>query len=433
MTIYEIITKKRDGGELTTEEIQFFVNGYTAGDIADYQASALLMAICIRGMNDRETLDLSLAMRDSGDVMDLSALPGVKVDKHSTGGVGDKTSLVIVPIAAAAGVTVAKMSGRGLAHTGGTVDKLESIPGFCTETGPERFFEIVREVGCAIVAQTGELVPADKKMYALRDVTGTVESIPLIASSILSKKLASGTDGIVFDVTCGEGAFMKTPEEAHRLAELMVRIAQGAGKRAVALVTDMENPLGHAVGNNLEVKEALEVLKGEGPQDLREVCLALAADMIHLGTGLPIEKARQRAEDVLEDGSAAERLRRMVAAQGGDVSYLDSPEKFPVSKICEEVPAEEDGYVQAIDALRVGRLCVALGAGRVKKGDAVDPTAGVVLRKKVGDPVKKGEVLAVLHYNNSTEKNASAELKAAYTVGKDKPAPVQYIYERVTV
>ena len=391
MRMYDIIHKKREGGELTGEEIRFFVQGFTWGEIPDYQASALLMAIFFRGMTRRETGDLTLEMAQSGDMVDLSPLPGVKVDKHSTGGVGDKTSLVIGPIAAACGVTIAKMSGRGLGHTGGTVDKLESIPGLGTDIPREEFFQIVKDTGLAIIGQSGNLCPADKKLYALRDVTATVESLPLIASSIMAKKIAAGADAILLDVKVGSGAFMKTLEDSRALAREMVRIGAQVGRRTVALITDMDMPLGRKIGNALEVQEAAEALSGKGDRRLVELCLELAANMVYLGEQAPdMEAARARAAEAVSSGRALEKLAQMVRAQGGDPSYITNPEKFAISPAWVEVPAPQTGYITRLDAEGCGLAAVELGAGRETKDSPIDFGAGIVLLKNKGDRVERG-------------------------------------------
>ena len=398
MRMYDIIHKKREGGELTREELRFFVLGFTRGEIPDYQASALLMAIFFRGMTRRETGDLTLEMAGSGDRVDLSALPGVKVDKHSTGGVGDKTSLIIGPIAAACGVTIAKMSGRGLGHTGGTVDKLESIPGLRTDIPRQEFFDIVKRTGLSIIGQSGNLCPADKKLYALRDVTATVESLPLIASSIMSKKIAAGADAILLDVKVGSGAFMKTLEDSRALAREMVRIGSQVGRQTVALITDMDMPLGRKIGNALEVQEAVEVLSGKGDHRLRSLCLELSANMVYLGRQAEtMEEARAKAVEAVRSGGALEKLRQMAEAQGGDGSYITSPEKFTISPACVEIAAPQAGYITRLDAEGCGLAAVELGAGRETKESPIDFGAGIVLMKNKGDLVEKGQPIARLY------------------------------------
>ncbi len=431
--MYELIRKKRDGLALTGPEIAFFVDGYVRGEIPDYQASALLMAICLRGMDRQETALLTGCMARSGEMADLSPVPGVKVDKHSTGGVGDKTTLVCAPIAAACGVPVAKMSGRGLGHTGGTVDKLESIPGLRTAVGREEFLQMVRQNGIALIGQSGNIAPADKKIYALRDVTATVESLPLIASSIMSKKLAAGSDAILLDVKTGSGAFMKTLEGSIALAQEMVEIGVRNGRRMAALVTDMDTPLGHAVGNALEVAESVAVLKGHGPADLTELCLLLASEMLVLaGKGSP-EDCRKLAEDAVSTGRAFEKLRAMAQAQGGDVSVLDDIGRFPQAPVVQEVRAAQDGWVTRIQTEQCGVASVVLGAGRERKEDPIDPSAGLMLVKKVGDRVHQGETLAWMHTARS-EKLPEAEslLNGAYELGETPPPPHKLVYARVT-
>lgn len=398
MRMYDIIHKKREGGELTREELRFFVLGFTRGEIPDYQASALLMAIFFRGMTRRETGDMTLEMAGSGDRVDLSTLPGVKVDKHSTGGVGDKTSLIIGPIAAACGVTIAKMSGRGLGHTGGTVDKLESIPGLRTDIPRQEFFDIVKRTGLSIIGQSGNLCPADKKLYALRDVTATVESLPLIASSIMSKKIAAGADAILLDVKVGSGAFMKTLEDSRALAREMVRIGSQVGRQTVALITDMDMPLGRKIGNALEVQEAVEVLSGKGDHRLRSLCLELSANMVYLGRQAEtMEGARAKAVEAVRSGGALEKLRQMAEAQGGDPSYITNPEKFTISPACVEIAAPQAGYITRLDAEGCGLAAVELGAGRETKESPIDFGAGIVLMKNKGDRVEKGQPIARLY------------------------------------
>ena len=389
MRMVDIIEKKRDGGKLTKEEIEFFVNGYVRGDIPDYQASALLMAIYFRHMDYDETLNLTLAMENSGDKLDLSGINGIKVDKHSTGGVGDKTSLVLAPMVAALGGKVAKMSGRGLGHTGGTIDKLESIPGFNTSLSEEAFVKQVNDIGIAITGQTGNLAPADKKIYALRDVTATVENISLIASSIMSKKLASGADAIVLDVKTGSGAFMKNEADAVSLAKEMVRIGKGAGRNVTALITDMDQPLGYAVGNALEVIEAINTLKGEGPEDLTKL-LAARDD-------LDKETVRKELERVISDGSALDKMAEFVKAQGGDPDAVYNTDKLKVSDTITEVCADSDGYIQSIQSELIGKSSMILGGGRAAKDDVIDLSVGVVLSKKIGDEVSKGDVIARIY------------------------------------
>lgn len=433
MRMYDIIEKKRRGKPLTREEIGFFVNGCVAGKIPDYQVSALLMAICLREMDDRETADLTACMADSGERVDLSSIPGVKVDKHSTGGVGDKTTLIVSPVAASLGVRVAKMSGRGLGYTGGTIDKLESIPGMRTSIGRERFLEIVRRVGFSIISQSGNLAPADKKLYALRDVTATVESIPLIASSIMSKKIAAGSDCILLDVKTGSGAFMKTADDAFRLARTMVSIGENAGRKTVALVTDMNEPLGMAIGNSLEVAEACRTLKGKGPKDLTGLCVELAAHMLSLAGRGDLESCRTAARGALADGSAFAKLKEMVEAQGGDVSVLDDPKRFPKAKACLDIAASTSGYLYAMDAGQWGVASMQLGAGRRTKDDGIDGSAGIVLHKKTGDFVNAGEPFATLYASSEDLcREAERTLLRAVEVREEKPARRPLVFARVT-
>lgn len=433
MRMYDIIHKKREGGELTREELRFFVQGFTRGEIPDYQASALLMAIFFRGMTRRETGDLTLEMAGSGDRVDLSALPGVKVDKHSTGGVGDKTSLIIGPIAAACGVTIAKMSGRGLGHTGGTVDKLESIPGLRTDIPRQEFFDIVKRTGISIIGQSGNLCPADKKLYALRDVTATVESLPLIASSIMSKKIAAGADAILLDVKMGSGAFMKTLEDSRALAREMVRIGSQVGRQTVALITDMDMPLGRKIGNALEVQEAVEVLSGKGDHRLRSLCLELSANMVYLGRQAEtMEEARAKAVEAVRSGGALEKLRRMVEAQGGDPSYITNPEKFTISPACVEIAAPQAGYITRLDAEGCGLAAVELGAGRETKESPIDFGAGIVLLKNKGDRVEQGQPIARLYAQSEALcRRGEERFFQALEVGPQAPQTGPMILDRV--
>lgn len=433
MRMYDLIEKKKHAEPLSREEIQFCVQGYVSGEIPDYQMSALLMAVYFNGMNDEETTYLTLEMAHSGDMVDLSPIEGFKADKHSTGGVGDKTTLIVGPIVASLGVKVAKMSGRGLGHTGGTVDKLESIPGFQTAIERSRFFEIVKQTGIAVVGQSGNLVPADKKIYALRDVTATVDSIPLIAASIMSKKLAAGSDGIVLDVKTGSGAFMKTLEDSITLAQKMVSIGNGAGRTCTALITDMDVPLGMAVGNSLEVTESIEVLRGRGPADLKEVSLRLAAEMLHTAGLGNAKSCYYMAAETLQDGRAFEAFVQMVEAQGGDSDYIRHPELFAKSPLVHEVKAEEDGYVTGMDTEGIGFSSVLLKAGRSRKDDIIDSSAGLILKKKYGDWVKKGEVLAELHASEeSLFGPAEKLLLRSYRISEEKPKERKQIYARVT-
>ncbi|NLG80547.1 MAG: pyrimidine-nucleoside phosphorylase [Firmicutes bacterium] len=425
MRPYDIILKKRRGEELSREEITFLVDGFTRGDIPDYQMSAWCMAVFFQGMSARETRDLTIAMARSGETVDLSAIRGVKVDKHSTGGVGDKTTLVLAPLVAAAGVPVAKMSGRGLGHTGGTLDKLESIPGFRVDLSKDAFVRNVNSIGVAVVGQTAAVAPADKKLYALRDVTATVDSMPLIASSVCSKKLACGSDAIVFDVKAGSGAFMKSDEDAVALARLMVEIVEGAGRRAAAVVSDMSQPLGLAVGNALEVREAIDALRGQGPPDLIELCLTLGSLMLVLGgAASDTDRARELLGRLLENGSALAKFAEFVAAQGGDATVCERPEILPRAAHTVPVPSHASGYVSAIDAERVGVAAMILGAGRRVKDEAIDPAAGLVVEKKIGQEVAAGEPLALLHTNNAASiEEASRLVSSAYTISQSPPSP----------
>ena len=432
MQMTDLLAKKRDGGALTTEEIDFMIRGYTRGAIPDYQMSAMCMAILLRGMDERETLDLTLAMMHSGETLDLSPIRGVKADKHSTGGVGDKTSLVLCPMVAASGLKIAKMSGRGLGHTGGTIDKLESFSGFSTAISEETFFRNVNDIGIAIMGQTADLVPADKKLYALRDVTGTVPSIPLIVSSIMSKKLASGADVIVLDVKCGDGAFMKTEEDARRLAEGLTRVGRLAGRKCAAVITDMDQPLGCAVGNAVEVKEALSVLRGETRGNLLELCLTLGGCMmVEAGVVWSMEEAKLELLETIENGSALKKLAQMVEAQGGDSRAVYDPSLLPEAPVKREVPAEQSGFVRHIQAERVGLVSMHLGGGRATKEDSIDLSVGVVLNKKVGDRVEVGESLGVIHAPSEEKANeAAALLRACFELSDgpvEKPAFIKAI------
>lgn len=429
MSMLEIITKKKLGQELTRAEIIEFTQGAADGSIPDYQLAALLMAIRLNGMNARETTDLTLAMRDSGDVCDLSAIPGVKVDKHSTGGVGDKTTLVVAPVAAAAGVTVAKMSGRGLGFTGGTADKLEAIPGFRTRLEPAEFHRQLEELGLAVITQTGSITPADKKIYALRDVTGTVESPGLIASSIMSKKLAAGSDGIVLDVKCGSGALLKDLAEAENMADLMIDIGRKAGRKMVAVISDMSQPLGRAVGNALEVEEAVQVLKGGGPEDLRQLCLELAGEMIRIGgRAESFEEGKETARQVLSDGRALEKFRQMVRRQGGDDRIVEEPERMGSSRYSRDVLAGRTGFIAETDTREIGRASQHLGAGRLRKEDEIDFTAGIRMHVRIGNFVKEGDVLATLYGADSRRlEEAEIIMEAAIRISAEPTAPPKLI------
>ena len=429
MRMYDLILKKRNGVSLTDEEIRYMIDGYTDGSIPDYQMSAMMMAIYFNGMNEEETLSLTMAMEQSGEQLDLSSIRGIKVDKHSTGGVGDKTSLALAPMVAACGIPVAKMSGRGLGHTGGTIDKLESFPGFSTEIPVEKFIDNVNRIGIAIMGQTKDLAPADKKLYALRDVTATVDNMSLIASSIMSKKLAAGADAIVLDVKTGSGAFMKTEQDAFALAEEMVRIGKGAGRKTVAVVSDMDQPLGRAVGNALEVKEAIETLKGNGPDDFLNLCLTLGAQMLILGGKEEEEKtARERLLRTIEDGSALAKLAEFVEAQGGNPKAVYNTDMLPKADIQYDWKAESDGYISNIVCDEVGVCSLLLGGGRETKESVIDLSVGIVLQKKKGDFVRKGETIAILHANEEGKlKDALARLKQAYGFSQEKPSNLPYI------
>lgn len=409
MRMYDIIHKKRDGFPLTDEEIGFVVQGCTDGSIPDYQLSALMMAIYFQGLDPHETAVLTDRMAHSGDMVDLSGIHGFKADKHSTGGVGDKTTMVVAPIVAACGVPVAKMSGRGLGHTGGTVDKLESIPGFCVELSPEEFLQTVNTVGACVIGQSGDLAPADKKLYALRDVTATVESIPLIAASIMSKKIAAGADGIVLDVKVGSGAFMKTLEDGVRLAETMVQIGEAVGRRTVALITNMDAPLGNAVGNTLEVCEAVETLEGHGPMELTTICRELAANMLYLAGKGDIIHCSKLAREAILTGAALDKFKEMVAAQGGDISVIEDTQKLPAAADFRRVKAPRDGYITHIDAEKCGLAAAMLGAGRQAKGDPIDYTAGILFRMNLGDQVDGGFEFARLYTSGDPARFDEAE------------------------
>lgn len=424
MRMYDLIVKKKAGGSLSEEEIGFMVEGYTQGSIPDYQMSAMLMAICFQGMDEEETLALTIAMKKSGEVLDLSLINGIKVDKHSTGGVGDKTSLALTPMVAACGIPVAKMSGRGLGHTGGTIDKLESFSGFSTEISTQKFIEQVNSIGIAIMGQTADLAPADKKLYALRDVTATVDNMSLIASSIMSKKLAAGADAIVLDVKTGSGAFMKKEEDSFALAKEMVKIGKGAGKNCIAVVSDMDQPLGYAVGNALEVKEAIETLQGEGPEDFTRLCLTLGTWML-LASGTVKEEAEAERMllQTIKEKTALKKLAEFVKAQGGDERAVYDTGLLPKAKIVQEVYADTEGYVSHIACDEVGLVSMLLGGGRETKDSELDLSVGLVLQKKVGDKVKKGETLAVLHGNDEQKLAIARErLLHAYTF---LPKPVE--------
>lgn len=424
MRMVDIIEKKRDGQELTTAEINFFIEGYTKGEIPDYQASALAMAIYFQDMNDRERADLTRAMVESGDTIDLSAIDGVKVDKHSTGGVGDTTTLVLAPLVASLGIPVAKMSGRGLGHTGGTIDKLESIAGFHVELTREQFIDLVNRDKVAVIGQSGNLTPADKKLYALRDVTGTVNSIPLIASSIMSKKIAAGADAIVLDVKTGDGAFMKTQEDAEKLAHAMVRIGNHVGRKTIAIISDMSQPLGFAIGNALEVKEAIETLQGKGPKDLTELVLTLGSQMVILaGKAKTSEEAKEMLLDAIHSGKALAKFKEFLANQGGDASIVDDLTKLPQAKYKIELPAKQSGYISRMVADEIGVASMILGAGRATKEDVIDLAVGLVLHKKVGDKVEEGESILTIYSNRENVEDVKQKLYDNIFIADTATAP----------
>lgn len=424
MRMVDIIEKKRDGQELTTAEINFFIEGYTKGEIPDYQASALAMAIYFQDMNDRERADLTRAMVESGDTIDLSAIDGVKVDKHSTGGIGDTTTLVLAPLVASLGVPVAKMSGRGLGHTGGTIDKLESIAGFHVELTREQFIDLVNRDKVAVIGQSDNLTPADKKLYALRDVTGTVNSIPLIASSIMSKKIAAGADAIVLDVKTGDGAFMKTQEDAEELAHAMVRIGNHVGRKTIAIISDMSQPLGFAIGNALEVKEAIETLQGKGPKDLTELVLTLGSQMVILaGKAKTSEEAKEMLLDAIHSGKALAKFKEFLANQGGDASIVDDLTKLPQAKYKIELPAKQSGYISRMVADEIGVASMILGAGRATKEDVIDLAVGLVLHKKVGDKVEEGESILTIYSNRENVEDVKQKLYDNIFIADTATAP----------
>ncbi|PNZ25678.1 pyrimidine-nucleoside phosphorylase [Staphylococcus petrasii] len=432
MRMVDIIEKKRDGKALTKEEIEFFIEGYTKGDIPDYQASSLAMAIYFQDMDDEERAALTMAMVNSGDVIDLSKINGVKVDKHSTGGVGDTTTLVLAPLVAAVGVPVAKMSGRGLGHTGGTIDKLESIEGFHVEISEEEFIKLVNDNQVAVIGQSGNLTPADKKLYALRDVTGTVNSIPLIASSIMSKKIAAGADAIVLDVKTGNGAFMKTIADAENLAHAMVSIGNNVGRNTMAIISDMSQPLGRAIGNALELKEAIDTLQGEGPEDLTELVLTLGSQMVVLaGKADSLDQARQLLLDAIKDGSALAKFKTFLENQGGDASVVDAPEKLPTAKYQIDYKAKTSGVVAELIANEIGVASMMLGAGRQTKEDDIDLSVGIVLNKKVGDSVNEGDSLLTIHSNREDIDDVIAKLDESITI-KDQATAPNLIHKIIT-
>ena len=430
--MYDIIRKKRDGGELTTQEIKFFIDGYVKGEIPDYQASALLMAIFFKGMNFQETADLTFAVRDSGQRLDFSQINGIRVDKHSTGGVGDKTSLVVAPLVASLGVKVAKMSGRGLGHTGGTIDKLEAIPGVRTDLSEEEFLNNVNQIGVCIVGQNKDLAPADKKLYALRDVTATVDSLPLVVSSIMGKKLAADDDCIVLDVKTGSGAFAKSLEDSRMLAKVMVDIGKQAGKKMLALITDMDRPLGNAIGNTLEVKEAIDTLNGHGPEDFTEICVILATNMLYLAGKGSMEECEKMVKAAIADKRALDTFKKMVVAQGGDVSFIDNPDKFATAPHKRSVKAQKSGYIHHVDTEGYGISSLLLGAGRNTKEENIDFAAGIVLKKKTGDYVKEGEELCMMY--TSDEKRFDGAVNKFYestVILSDEPKKRPLVLDRV--
>ena len=429
MRMYDIIAKKRDGGTLNDEELRFFVDGVTSGEIPDYEVSALLMAMFIRGMDSRETATLTNAMANSGDSVDLSMFGELSADKHSTGGVGDKTSLIVAPIVAAVGGKVAKMSGRGLGHTGGTVDKLESIPGYRTSMTTEEFLSIAENVGLVLAGQSGNMAPADKKLYALRDVTATVNSIPLITSSIMSKKIAAGAKNIVLDVKVGSGAFMKTLDDAEKLAGEMVKIGKLCGRNVSAVITSMDAPLGCAVGNSLEVIEAIDVLNGKCTGELREICVVLATEMVSLIYHTDEESAKSMVTEALDSGAAFRKMREWISAQGGDTAYIDNTTLFPSAKTCHDVISTCDGYVTSMNAEEIGICSVILGAGRVKKEDNIDHSAGIIIKRSVGDRVSAGDVLCTFYTNdNRSVDEAEKRYLAAVSIGNDPKEKPPLIY-----
>ncbi|MFW5749180.1 MAG: pyrimidine-nucleoside phosphorylase [Halanaerobium sp.] len=431
MRAYDIIYKKREGQKLNKEELEFLINGYVNGDIPDYQLSAWAMAVYFQGMDAEETANLTMLMAESGDMIDLSPIEGIKVDKHSTGGVGDTTTLILAPLVASAGIPVAKMSGRGLGHTGGTIDKLESIPSFNTSLSRDKFFDNVNQHGVAVVGQTGNLTPADKKLYGLRDVTATVESIPLIASSIMSKKLAGGADAIVLDVKTGNGAFMKDFDSAKKLAEAMVAIGKEVGRDTTAYITDMNQPLGRAVGNALEVKEAIKTLQGEGPEDLTELCIELGAGMLQLaGRIKDLEEGKNILRENLKNGKALDKFKEMITAQGGNAKVVEDLSLLPTADSTVEVKAEKSGYISEIKALNVGLSAMILGAGRENKESKIDLAVGLELKKKTADQVNKGDTLAVLYYNDSKNlAEAEKKLLDAFTITAEKQEKNELLYE----
>lgn len=434
MRFSDLIIKKRNGLKLTENDIKFMIEEYNEGKIPDYQMSAMLMAIYFKGMNNSEIRYLTKAMIDSGKIIDLSSIPGIKVDKHSTGGVGDTTTLALAPMVAAAGVQMAKMSGRGLGHTGGTIDKLESIEGFKTELSLNKFIKIVKKVGVSIISSTSDLVPADKKLYALRDVTGTVDSIPLIVSSIMSKKLAAGADAIVLDITTGSGAFMREYKDALKLGKIMVDIGLEFKKEIIGVVSNMDEPLGFAIGNSLEVKEAIEILKNKGPEDLRRLCLVLGSYMLKLGrVTKTYQEGKNKLEKILKSGVALNKFKEMIIAQGGNSGIIDNPELLPLAKHCTKIKANKSGYIQKIDSRLVGESAMLLGAGREEKESKIDLSVGIVLKKKVGNRININEDLADVHYNDSEKlKEAKKKLLSSFIIGNIKPVKLPLILATIS-
>lgn len=430
MRMVDLIHKKKQGGELTQAEINFIIEGYTSGEIPDYQMSALLMAIYYKGMNKEETANLTLAFINSGDKVDLSEIKGIKVDKHSTGGVGDKVSLIVIPLVASAGIPVAKMSGKGLGHTGGTIDKLEAIPGFKTNLSRDEFIYNVNTYKMAIAGQSANLTPADKKIYALRDVTATVDSVPLIAASVMSKKIASGADAIILDVKVGSGAFMKSLAEAGELAQTMVEIGRSLNRKTVAVITDMSQPLGYEVGNANEVGEALEVLQGRGPEDLTTVAITIASHMAVLGEAYgDFHSAYKGLEKIIRSGEVINTFKQLIKNQGGNPEVIDNPGKLPQAKYHVEVKSSQEGYVTAINAEAIGVSAMLLGAGRKKKDDMIDYSAGLTMVKKVGDKVNPGDTICLLHTNHGEYAEVERMVRGAYSFGDTRPAPINYVYE----
>ncbi|MEB1808751.1 MAG: pyrimidine-nucleoside phosphorylase [Bacillaceae bacterium] len=433
MRMVDLIEKKRDGAELTKEEIEYIIQGYTTEEIPDYQMSAFAMAVFFQDMTPQERASLTMAMVESGDQIDLSKIEGIKVDKHSTGGVGDKTTIALAPLVAAAGVPVAKMSGRGLGHTGGTIDKLEAIPGFHVEIDTSEFSELVNKNKLAVIGQTANLTPADKKLYGLRDVTATVNSIPLIASSIMSKKIASGADAIVLDVKTGSGAFMKELEKSKELAEAMVEIGNNLGRQTMAIISDMNQPLGFSVGNALEVKEAIEMLKGNGPDDLLELCLTLGSYMVFLAKqATSIEEARTKLQEVIANGAAIEKLKTFIAAQGGDPTVVDDTNKLPSASYEIPIKATESGYISKIVADKIGLAAMTLGAGRATKESVIDLAVGIILHKKIGDQVKEGEAIATLHSNSENVDTVIELVQGSFTIVQEPINPPTLIYNSIS-